>query len=119
MTLHDSLTIDGYRMLREIPGRGITGIFRFVFTTGIVTGIDEFGYTRRWCYENHADAVQALNTWNGEGDPPGDWIKSKGDGGEYSNPKLLPCPHSCGPSDWYEGGRCDEKGCFFKTNEMP
>ena len=31
--------------------------------------------------------------------------------------ELLPCPHSCGPSDWYEGGKCDENGCFFKTNE--
>lgn len=31
-----------------------------------------------------------------------------------STRELLPCKHSCSPSDWHEGGKCDQNGCFYK-----
>lgn len=34
------------------------------------------------------NAVAALNEWDGNGDPSGDWIKYKGIGGERSNNNL-------------------------------
>jgi hypothetical protein len=61
-----------------------------VFTVGLCYNMQEdmsHMYDGRYCYPSHADALEALRTWNGEGDPPGEWIKHKG-GREYSNPKL-------------------------------
>ncbi len=78
---------EGYTHLRKIPGRGIVGLKRFMFTTGLVYNLTEDWYDGRYCYRNHADALKALENWNGEGDPDDeDWIKHKG-GKEYSNPK--------------------------------
>lgn len=31
----------------------------------------------RYCYETAKDALAALMTWDGAGDPPGPWIKQK------------------------------------------
>lgn len=76
----------GYFNLREIPGRGICGTHRFIFTVGLCYGIDSVGYEGRYCFENMADAKEALMIWDGVSDPDGDWIKHKGRGGEYPNP---------------------------------
>jgi len=75
-------------MLREIPGRGLCALFRFMFTVGLVYGIDEIGYVGRYCYSNLADAKKDLGIWDGKEDPPGDWIKHKGET-EYSNKKSI------------------------------
>lgn len=68
-----------YSDTREIEGRGLCGLEVFMHTTGIVWGIDEYSKAGRWCYEHHADAVEAFAAWNGVGDPPGPWIKYKGE----------------------------------------
>lgn len=81
------LEAEGFTHIRVINGK-ICGIKRFIFTTGLVIGLDDVGYVGRYCYENHSDAVAALNEWNGNGDPNGDWIKYKGQGGERSNPNA-------------------------------
>jgi len=78
---------NGYLYCREIPGRGLCGLKRFMFTSAIVYGLDADGYTGRWCYEL-AEAKAAFLEWDGIGDPPGDWIKHKGQSGEYKNPEL-------------------------------
>jgi len=80
---------EGYYDIREIPGRGLCGLMRFIFTIGLVEGLTEHSYEGRWCYpyDLAAEAILAFSTWDGEGDPPGDWIKYKGRT-EYSNPKL-------------------------------
>lgn len=81
------LESEGYYDMRVIEGRGICGLYRFIFTTGLVYGITELFYEGRYCYSNHADAKAALEAWNGEGDPEDEyWIKHKGRT-EYSNPK--------------------------------
>lgn len=74
-----------YLHCREIAGHGLCGVARFLFTTGLVLGIEETGYRGRYCYEHRMDAIGALMDWNGIGDPPGPWIKYKGEGGERSN----------------------------------
>ena len=80
---------EGYKKVRFIPNRGLCGLKRFAFTTGLVIGLDEIGYEGRYCFANNSDAEKSFAEWNGEGDPSGDWIKYKGQGGERSNPKLL------------------------------
>ena len=29
--------------------------------------------------------------------------------------KKKSCSKSCGPGDWYKGGKCDVNGCFYTT----
>ena len=79
----------GYQRIKEIPKRGLCGLQEFVFTIGLIHDLDEDGYGGRWCYpkERAVDAVLALELWDGEGDPPGPWIKYKGSV-EYSNPNT-------------------------------
>lgn len=73
---------EGYYSLKEIPNKGLCGLMDFVFTTGLVIGINEIGYFGRYCYSSKEEAVKAFNEYNGEGDPTGPWIKYKGEGGE-------------------------------------
>ena len=36
------------------------------------------GYTRGFCFPKDGSAIEAAKTWDGEGDPPGPWIKEVG-----------------------------------------
>lgn len=56
-----------------------------MFTTGLMVGLDQFGYATRFCYESPAEALIALAAWDGEGFPPGWWIKQKPE--DLHNPK--------------------------------
>lgn len=69
-----------YWHCRWIPGRGLCGIMPMLYTVGLFIGIDVhgFGTQGRYCYPYLEDAIHALRSWNGDGDPPGDWIKFKG-----------------------------------------
>lgn len=65
------------------------GIFKFLFTWGLCVGIDQEGCEKRYCYEHATDAEAALMSWDGQGHPPGPWIKCKGrDGADLLNPEL-------------------------------
>lgn len=67
----------GYYPAREIPGQGWCGIRRMVFTCGLFINLDDYGYSRRYCYGDELEAKMALSIWDGQGDPPGMWIKEK------------------------------------------
>lgn len=82
--LKEHLEKEGYKFLKEIDGHGLCGIYKFLFTFGLVLGIDSIGYKGRYCYGSELEAVEALINWTGQGDPPGNWIKYKGAGGERS-----------------------------------
>jgi len=88
--LKNYLKKQGYYNLRQIPGKGLCGLYEFIFTIGLCTNLDEYGYEGRYCYPKHLikDSIVAIELWNGKEDPIGDWIKYKGNGGERSNPKL-------------------------------
>lgn len=60
---------------------------QYIFTAGLLVGVDEDGYRTRFCYPTMAAAIDALAMWDGHGDPPGPWIKEKGRI-ERSNPNT-------------------------------
>ena len=68
---------NGYIAWRLMPDGTMNGVMKFLFTYGLMVGFDLVGYRRRYCYGNLGDAVAALATWDGAGDPPGPWIKEK------------------------------------------
>lgn len=68
---------NGYVNLRRLPTGEIAGVCKFMFTTGLVVGLTEVGWRTRFCYERSLDAIRALETWDGQGFPPGYWIKQK------------------------------------------
>lgn len=68
----------GYQEPRLLPTGETAAVQRFMFTVGVVTGLDDFGYRCRWCYTSYLAASQALAHWSGKGNPPGVWIKQKG-----------------------------------------
>lgn len=56
----------------------IVGLRQFLFTVGIVVGLDETGYSHRFCYDNMATAYVALIDWIvSGGDEPKEYIKRK------------------------------------------
>lgn len=68
----------GYRDLDD--GRVLV-LYPMIFTVRLCVGPQNFGgYDRAWCYlpEQTADAVNALNVWDGNGEPPGEWHKEVG-----------------------------------------
>lgn len=76
-----------YMHVREIPGLGKCGLRRMIFTVGLCVGLDESGYVGRYCYKSWAEAYKALDSWDGIGDPPGEWIKYKGADGD--RPRII------------------------------
>lgn len=85
-TLKEFLATQGYFDFKEIEGKGLCALRRFIFTTGLVVGLNEFVYESRYCYQHFSDARRALNEWDGTGDPSYGWIKHKGDGPDRVNP---------------------------------
>jgi hypothetical protein len=91
--LKEYLEKEGYKSLVYIEGKGICGLMGFMYTVGLVAGLDKDGYSDRYCYpHSHAAfAVLALSKWAMadkpvEGDPDDPyWIKRKGSE-EYINP---------------------------------
>lgn len=79
------LKTEGYYQFKKVPNHGICGLQNFVFTTGIVIGLTSIGYYGRYCYSNGKEASEQLNNWDGVGDPKGNWLKYKGEGGEREN----------------------------------
>jgi hypothetical protein len=75
--LNDRLLAFGYTDLKTINGK-TCGLCRFLFTTGLMVGLNEVGYECRYCFERHKDALAALSEWDGTGHPSGPWIKIKG-----------------------------------------
>lgn len=65
---------------RMIDGK-LCGVQRFIFTSGFLVGLRfdgwTYSYDRRYCYADDDEAVDAARTWDGQGDPPGRWVKEK------------------------------------------
>ena len=77
--------------LRQLPSGKWIALHPFLFTVGLLVGVERVTYERRFCYpyERVAEAVYAVKNWDGNGDPPGRWIKEKGLGIDRSNPRFL------------------------------
>ena len=79
---------EGYEYLREIPNKGLCGVKRYLFTWALAYEIEALTYGGRYCYPSFDEALIALASWDGDGDPKDDiWIKHKGRGIDCTNPK--------------------------------
>lgn len=84
---------EGYENVKLVKIKGvptICGLFRFAFTTGLVIGIDSYGYFGRYCFNTRAEASNVLKHLESVPEDmmiPGNWIKFKGEI-EFSNPKY-------------------------------
>jgi hypothetical protein len=86
--LKDELADLGYAHVQMLPSGEWAGIESMMFTTGLFVGLDRLGYRTRFCYPDRASAEAALKKWDGFGDPPGPWIKEKGEV-DRPNPKSF------------------------------
>lgn len=77
LNLRDVLTDLGYTDLRVVRGK-LCGLARFDLTTGLAVGLDAAGCAAAYTFENEAEARAALARWDGEGHPPGPWIRLTG-----------------------------------------
>lgn len=67
----------GYALPIKIHGR-VCALSKFIYTTGIVVGMDETGYVCRYCYETPNEALTAFLEWMATGaDEPTGYIKRK------------------------------------------
>ena len=70
--------------VRDVPGRGDCVVQRFAYTCGLIVGVTldrvYIDYAARYCYDTAREALHALDTWDGRGDPPGEWIREKESG---------------------------------------
>jgi len=79
----------GYRDLRKLPNKQWIGVAPYLFTYGLCIGMQHVGFTGVYHYATLREALEDCSKWNGEGDPPGRWIKYKDTDGERMNP--IPC----------------------------
>lgn len=77
MTDKETILNLGYSYARQLPDGTWLAVQRMLFTAGLFVDLSETGYRTRFCYEREIDALAALMTWDGRGDPPGPWIKEK------------------------------------------
>ena len=71
------LTECEYVYVRRLASGEWAGVSKMLFTFGLSVGLTDTGYRTRFCYEKLFDASDALEEWDGNGDPPGNWIKEK------------------------------------------
>ena len=66
----------GYGMPVKLDGE-LVALGPFLFTVGIICGLDDHGYTHRFCYHTEDQAMIALLQWigNDEEEPAGFIVK--------------------------------------------
>lgn len=78
---------NNYSEVKEIKGVWC-GVSRFIFTTAIVVGLDEYEYNHRYCFPRNSEAIESFKTYSDPtAAPSGNWIKRKGEGA-YENPNY-------------------------------
>lgn len=82
------LSDEGYIYPKQMPDRTVCAVFPYLYTGGLCYGLTLGGVSGRYCYEHLNHAVAALQLWDGEGDPPGDWIVKKPEGRQGPGSKI-------------------------------
>jgi len=70
---------DDYSHLTQMPDGKFCGLAPMLYTVGLFVGLDDVGYSHRYCYHNVSEAAGALMDWkaiNFKGEPIG-FIKRK------------------------------------------
>lgn len=75
--LLEQLNDEGYVRCILLPTGEVAGLRQMLFTCGLFVGLTEDSWRTRFCYETRTAAQDALDAWDGRGDPPGPWIKEK------------------------------------------
>ena len=87
----------GFYFWRRLDSGIEIGIIRMLFTWDLCYNINPKSmfdaYEYRYAYETEGEAVEACVLWDGEGHPPGNWIKRKGIYPEISNPNFKTNEH--------------------------
>lgn len=64
---------------RELGDGRILVVYSMIYNDRICLGPAGWPtYDRAFCYPKGGAAVEAAERWDGEGDPPGEWIKETG-----------------------------------------
>lgn len=71
--LHWLKVENGYRDPKPLPNARYAAILPLAYTHAIIVGNigDRTGYSDRWCYHNYRAAADALDAWDGTGEPEG------------------------------------------------
>jgi hypothetical protein len=79
------LFANGYRQIKDLGGGRYACLMQLMFTTAIITGRwgDLDSYDDRWCFHTIEDAVNALDRWDGTGEPTG-WHRHPSSGRRVS-----------------------------------
>ena len=101
------LKAQGYSWPEKLASGEWAGIRQFMFTWGLCVGLDKTGYRTRFCYEDITDALFALATWDGHGDPPG---LRPGRGGTVASSPASPCRCRGLPGSRGTGRRAEAAG---------
>jgi hypothetical protein len=86
--IYNTLVENGYEQCRQLSDGRWIGLYRMMYTVGLFVGLDEYGYSHRYCYDTYSEAKEDVLLWDGKNDPPGNWIKRKGLGTDLSNPNF-------------------------------
>lgn len=62
---------NGYLHFRQFEDGGDACIAPLMFTAAILYGLSDFSYEDRWCYKSVEAAKEALDAWDGTGEPEG------------------------------------------------
>lgn len=63
--------VDHFYYYKEYPNGENAGVVKMIYTWRLCSGNDDYGYENSWCYEHLADAIEAAERWDGEGEPTG------------------------------------------------
>jgi hypothetical protein len=75
-----------YVEMRVLPDERICGVARLLYNWTLHVDIDMDGYNTRYCFHNKSDALEALHSWNGEGDPGDKWHRNPETGRRRDQP---------------------------------
>lgn len=65
--------IAAYYAIRQLPDGRLIGVLRLIFHWTLHIDIHAMGYEDRYCYATRDQAVDAMTSWDGIGDPGHGW----------------------------------------------
>jgi len=74
--LNDTILADVllyYAMTRRLPDGRVCGVMKLLFHWTVHIDLTPWGYEDRYCFRTFADAVHSMESWDGNGDLPGNW----------------------------------------------
>jgi hypothetical protein len=93
-----ALREDRHLIIKELPDGKVIAVVQQFASAALVRVTDSYidkavkrswdGWEKRFCYAHFSAAILAGLYWDGEDDPPGDWVKDKSPGQDRLNPRF-------------------------------